>query len=220
MKNLEKLWREVLRFSVLHVPKARYTYEELEEMVEGIVGETAEAWLVRCWHEPNAPVNEDTLWEMEQEMKQVWGKSIPEELRQLLRLADGGRLFVLSLKDWQGIAPYARYHIFSTTELATINRNLLKDFRAMLGSDPDFRDFHVLNYVAFCDAHNGNYLAILLEGPERGKVFFLYKEYLFRPYSKLDADLYYTVAPSLEAWLELVVRTKGWDGFGEMMEYL
>jgi hypothetical protein len=74
---------------------------------------------------------------------------------------------------------------------------------------PDFRDFHTLNYVAFCDAHDGNYLAILREGPEQGKVFFLDHEYLFRPYSERDADLYYTVAESLEAWLELVVKTKG-----------
>ena len=80
--------------------------------------------------------------------------------------------------------------------------------------DPAYRNIHTLNYVAFCNAHDGNYLAILREGPEQGKVFFLDHEYEFFPYDESTIEAYYTIAESLEAWLELVAKTKGWGGFG------
>jgi hypothetical protein len=190
-----------------------YDRDDLLKSFGQIAGETEEEWLIPCWHILNPPA---TRVEIEMAQEQL-GYKLPDELHQFLQIANGARLYCLTplwLLDTFPNAQYQRYHIFSTLEVVTINQNLLKDFRAMLGNDPDFRDLHTLNYVAFCDAHDGNYLAILREGPEQGKVFFLDHEYLFRPYSERDADLYYTIAESLEAWLELVVKTKGWGGFG------
>ena len=86
----------------------------------------------------------------------------------------------------------------------------------MLGDDVDFRNVQRLNYLAICDATDNNYQAILLEGLERGTVFFLNHEYFGRPYTERDSDLYYTLASSVEAWFELIVESGGWGGRGEM----
>lgn len=179
-----------------------------------IVGETEQEWLVPCWHILNPPA---TLAEIDEAQRQL-GYELPEQLHQFLRVANGARLYCLTplwLLDTFPNAKYQRYHIFGTAELVTVNQNLLSWFRSMLGDDPDFCDSHILNYIAFCDAHDGNYLAILLQGPEKGKVFFLDHEYLFRPYSELNTDLYYTIVKSFEDWLELLIKTKGWGGFGK-----
>jgi hypothetical protein len=178
---------------------------------EDAVQEDEETWRIPCRHRVFPGASEEALAQAEQAM----GFPLPEALKELLQITNGLELYVSPAAGYYSPTFHIEYRIFSTTELVTINQNLLKDFRAMLGDDPDFRDVHALNYVAFCDAHDGNYLAILLEGPERSKVFFLDHEYLFRPYSEQDADLYYTVAPSLDAWLELVAKTEGWGGFGE-----
>jgi hypothetical protein len=182
------------------------------------VEETEAAWIVPCHHILKPPaMPEDIIW-----AETTLGYALPAELVELLSITNGARLYRTPdawAPDWtrqkDPEAGYTLYHVFSTTELSIVNRSLLSCFRSMLGDDPDFRDFHTLNYIAFCDAHDGNYLAILLEGPDKGKVFFLDHEYLFRPYSELDADVYYTIAESLKAWLELVVRTKGRGGFGK-----
>jgi hypothetical protein len=182
------------------------------------VEETEAAWIVHCHHILKPPAMLEDIVRVETAL----GYKLPAELVEFLSITNGAWLYRIPgawAPDWarqeDPEAGYTLYHVFSTTELVTVNRNLLSDFRSMLGEDPDFRDLHTLNYIAFCDAHDGNYLAILLEGPEKDKIFFLDHEYLFRPYSELDVDLYYTIAESLEAWLELVVRTKGRGGFGK-----
>jgi hypothetical protein len=205
--------KAILEQQVLVCPKRMHTREGLIFTFGDVLIETEDAWLVPCTHTTYAPALPEDIRAIEQSL----GFALPESLHHFLQLTNGAQLYVAPLAwkpSWSTKGDYIHYHIFSTLELVTINQNLLKDFRAMLGNDPDFRDLHTLNYVAFCDAHDGNYLAILREGPEQGKVFFLDHEYLFRPYSERDADLYYTVAESLEAWLELVVKTKGWGGFG------
>ena len=211
--SIEKRLYEMLQQNALGVPKDKYSRERITRVVGEILSETANTWFVPCTHSPSPQATTEQIHSVEQAL----GFVLPQDLHHLWLQMDGGKFYIVPrmwLRDTFPEARHVRYHIFSTLELVTINQNLLKDFRAMLGNDPDFRDLHTLNYVAFCDAHDGNYLAILREGPEQGKVFFLDHEYLFRPYSERDADLYYTVAESLKAWLELVAKTKGWGGFG------
>ncbi len=180
------------------------------------VGEAEREWLIPCWHFLNSPA---TTAEIDEAQKRL-GYELPKAIYHFLQITNGAKLYCLTplwLLDTFPDAEYQRYHIFNLSELVTVNQNLLSWFRLMLGDDPDFCDFHTLNYIAFCDAHDGNYLAILLEGLSRGKVFFLDHEYLFRPYSELDIDVYYTVAESFDAWLELLIKTKGWGGFGRLV---
>ena len=190
-----------------------YDRDDLLKSFGQIAGETEEEWLIPCWHILNPPA---TRVEIEMAQEQL-GYKLPEELHQFLQIANGARLYCLTplwLLDTFPNAQYQRYHIFSTLELVKINREMLETFRHFARLDPAYRNIHTLNYVAFCDAHDGNYLAILREGPEQGKVFFLDHEYEFFPHDESTIEAYYTVAESLEAWLELVAKTKGWGGFG------
>jgi len=190
-----------------------YDRDDLLKSFGQIAGETEEEWLIPCWHILNPPA---TCVEIEMAQEQL-GYKLPEELHQFLQIANGARLYCLTplwLLDTFPNAQYQRYHIFSTLELVKINREMLETFRHFARLDPAYRNIHTLNYVAFCDAHDGNYLAILREGPEQGKVFFLDHEYEFFPHDESTIEAYYTVAESLEAWLELVAKTKGWGGFG------
>jgi hypothetical protein len=203
----------------LAVPKSIYPYERIVELADDVAGETDVAWLIRCHHTANLPATAEQISSAER----LLGFRLPESLHRFYRLADGGKFFVVPAPWLQPEFPNAehiRYHIFSTAELVTFHQQCMTTFRAMLGEDPDFQHLHALDYIAFCDAHNGNYLALLLEGPDQGKVFFLHREGLFRPYNAYEFDLYYIVADSLEDWLERVIRTQGWDGFGEMMQTL
>jgi len=190
-----------------------YDRDDLLKSFGQIAGETEEEWLIPCWHILNPPA---TRVEIEMAQEQL-GYKLPEELHQFLQIANGARLYCLTplwLLDTFPNAQYQRYHIFSTLELVKINREMLETFRHFARLDPAYRNIHTLNYVAFCDAHDENYLAILREGPEQGKVFFLDHEYEFFPHDESTIEAYYTVAESLEAWLELVAKTKGWGGFG------
>lgn len=202
----------LLKQTVLEVPKARYTREEMVKIVGANYSETSDSWLVPCVQlaYPSATDEEISHTEGKLNLK------LPIDLRRFLSLSNGGKFYQIPLVWLQDTFPgaqHVRYHIFSTSEIVEINACLFHQFRQILGDDPDFRDYYRLNYVAFCDAHNGNYLAILLDEPERGKVFFLHHGYFYRPYSELDADLYYYVAGSLERWLEIVLETGGWKGF-------
>lgn len=193
-----------------------YDKADLLQSFGQIVGETEREWLVPCWHVLNPPA---ALAEIDEAQKQL-GYEFPEQVDQFLRAANGARLYSLTplwLLDAFPNAKYQRYHIFGTTELIQVNQESLETFRHFARLDPAYRDMHTLNYVAFCDAYDGNHLAILLQGPERGKIFFLDHEYEFFPYDDSTLEAYYTVAESLEAWLELLVRTKGWGGFGKQV---
>jgi hypothetical protein len=190
-----------------------YNQSDLLKSVGKIDAETEHEWLIPCWHILNPPA---ALAEINEAQTKL-GYKFPEELVHFLQLADGARLYCLSRPRWINTFPsalYQRYRIFSATELVELNQDLLNRFRHTYENDPAFRG-KSLNYVAFCDAHNDNYLAILLRGRGKGKVFFLDHEYLYLPYGRLSADSYYTIANSLKEWLELVVTTRGWAGFGE-----
>lgn len=216
MSSIAANLQALLEHKAIICPKQAHTREGLIFTFGEALVEAEEAWLVPCSHHVYSPASQEDIVLAERAL----GFFLPENLGQFLQLTNGAQLYAARLAwkpEWVPGNEHIEYHIFSTAELVTVNQNLLSWFRSMLGDDPDFRDHHALNYIAFCDGHDGNYLAILLEGPEKGKVFFLNHEYLFRPYSELDTDLYFTVAKSFGDWLELLVRTKGRGGFGKQL---
>jgi hypothetical protein len=205
--------KAILEQQVLVCPKRMHTREGLIFTFGDVLIETEDAWLVPCTHTTYAPALPEDIRAIEQSL----GFALPESLHHFLQLTNGAQLYVAPLAwkpSWSTKGDYIHYHIFSTLELVKINREMLETFRHFARLDPSYRNIHTLNYVAFCDAHDGNYLAILREGPEQGKVFFLDHEYEFFPYDESTIEAYYTIAESLEAWLELVAKTKGWGGFG------
>lgn len=204
----------IMQQPFLAAPENECSAEWLMTFVGEVPPKAADKWLIPCVHEANPPATDVQLDELEQALS----VTLPEDLRTFLQLADGARLYCTP-----GVPPRVRtkgaksvgYRIFSTAGILETNQALLRQFRILLGDDVDFREIERLNYLAFCDARNDNYLAILLEGPGSGSVFFLHHDYQFRPYSALDADLYYTIAPSFGAWLELLATSGGWRGFGK-----
>ena len=214
--SLADAYERVMGTRVLAFPKATYERSDLEVFVTGdVIPEARESWLVPCRHVANPPATQERLVWMGQEL----GTRVPEELGQFLRLADGAKLFcVHSIRDGAPVPTPSRmrYPILSTSEIVELNKELWDSFRGMLGADPDFCHVTALNYVAFCDAHDGNYLAIIVDEPRVGQVFYLDHELLFRPFSEhaFDREFYHVVAPSFAAWLELLADTNGWNGFG------
>jgi hypothetical protein len=180
-----------------------------------LVEDRGEKWYVKCIHRCQPAAGETAICDTVQRL----GVPLPEELDCFLRVANGAELFVAAragLEDFPGTF-HVRYKLFGTDELVRKNRELLQFFRAALGKDPAFQHVKRLNYLAFCDVTEGNYLAILLEGDGAGKVFHLDRELCARPYRERDADIYYTLADSLEGWLILLRDTGGWAGRGTMI---
>lgn len=77
---------------------------------------------------------------------------------------------------------------------------------------PSYEDTY-LDYIAFCDVNDGNFVAIVTQGEQLGKVFFLDHEYAYYPFRE-QKEGYPIVAETFESWLSLVRDTKGWDAVG------
>jgi hypothetical protein len=215
--TIARLLFKILDMSALAIPKDKHRREDISRVFgKGVFcGETAAAWLVRCSHTIGLPAKDTDIRQAEEEI----GLTIPEEYREFLRQCNGARLFQIPQVWQQDVFPQAthvHYDVFGTTQLVRTNRLVWERFRSVLGHDPDFRDVTRMNYVVMCDATDGNYQAVLLEGQDQGKVFFLDHEYFYRPYSELDSDLYYTIASSVTEWFEVIIRTGGWGGRGKM----
>ncbi len=211
--SIETQLTALLRQTHLMIPDSRCSGERISKVVGQQPRKSGGCWLVPCKHETNRAASIEQIAETEAALD----RKLPDELKEFLRLTDGGRFYITPSKWLWHVIPNARtvrFEILGTANLTKVNGELLQQFRLMLGRDKDFKHIQRLNYLAFCDGHDGNFLAVLTEGPEAGIVFFLHHEYLFRPYSAEDTDLYYTVAPSFQRWLALVVESHGWEGFG------
>jgi hypothetical protein len=199
----------------LAIPKEAHSYERVKRILGEPSGETTGAWVVACTHVLTNPATAADIKGAEDEL----GFGIPEEYRRLLRISNGASLFVVPqiwLHDTFPGAQHVQYRLFGTEELVDTHSKLLGIFRDNYADDPELRHVMSVNYLAICDATDGNYQAILLQGPEHGKVFLLLNELLGRPYSEGDRDLYYTIADSLENWLQLISDTGGWGGRGQL----
>jgi hypothetical protein len=199
----------------LEVPKSCLSNEQVVLLSDAIAGETQTSWLIECSHALNPPATVESIESAEKDL----GFPIPEQYRRFLEVADGAELFVVPT-PWLGpefqSPAHVWYRLFGCRKLTEVNLELFRAFRDVYSDDPELRDCHRLNYLAFCDADDSNYEAMLVqEGMDR-RVFLLFHELFYRPYSDVDRDFYYSIADSLEDWLDLIIRTRGWGGRGPL----
>ena len=194
----------MLNVNELAIPKKIYERSYVIDLAGTITGETPQDWLVPCHHIVNPPAAPGQITRI----KEVLKLEVPIQLRQFLELSNGAKLYSLLGSS------IARYELFNTDEIINVNAELWENFRGLLGNDRDFKDVSRLNYLAFCDALDGNYIAIILDGPHQGEIFFLLHELCYRPFSEDDLEFYPIIASSFANWLKLLIETKGSGGFG------
>jgi hypothetical protein len=138
------------------------------------------------------------------------------DFRQFLAITDGANLFAApgpSFPDPSIKNPYVRFALFGCEDLVRMNAILLWQFREVYSVEAEFEAVTQLNYLAFCDAGDADFQALLRDANDH-RVFLLFHEFTYRPYSLRDTTWYYDIAPSLESWFELILRTGGWGGRG------
>jgi hypothetical protein len=203
----------ILQLRVLEVPRDLFTRKDVKFVFGEQVEEGGRSWLIPCTHVTSEPADEQDIDYAEQEL----GFAVPDQYKRFLRITNGAKLFCAEQKwllaDFPG-SMHIRYNLFGCRELVAMNQQLLKTFRASYKDDPEYSETNGLNYVAFCDAADGNYQAMLLDQQVSKEVFFLFHELLYRPYSTLDSEFCYSISPSLESWFRLLLETGGWAGRG------
>jgi SMI1 / KNR4 family (SUKH-1) len=210
---MKDVLESIKEFGSLAIPKEAHSLHNVESVFGPILGETDRAWLVRCSHTYYAPATESEIQETEKEL----GFPIPSEYKEFLKITNGARLFCVPrrwLHDTFPNAMHVRFDVFGCARLAKAYKSLFKVFREVYADDPEYRSCAHLNYMAFCDAEDGNFQALLLDEKQNKQVFMLFHELFYRPYSEADADLYYKISDSLESWLKLIYETGGWGGRG------
>jgi hypothetical protein len=199
--SIDNVLREILAVQQFAFPKD--PDPEQDKVTFGdLLENDGPMWKVKCSHRCNPPASETKIRDAEQQL----GFVLPAELDTFLRAADGAELFVVPRLEFD--TPFVGYRMLGTEDLVALHNQALDSFRYVFSTDPYYQHRRV-NYIAFCDVNDGNYLAILLEGPGKDKVFFLDREGCFRPYTERNVVMYYTVADSLEEWFALLRDTGG-----------
>jgi hypothetical protein len=204
----------ILAQKTLAVSKELYSLERIVFVSGEVPSETSDAWLVSCKHELAPPATISEIRDAEQAL----GIQFPTELVAFLLRTNGANFYIVPrvwLHDVNPNAQHVRYRILCTNEIVQMTKWCLNLFRNYAETDSEYHDVMSLNYLVFCDAHNDNYLAMLLEEAHEGTIFFLDHEYNCYPYDQYTAIPYKKVADSLEAWLKLLIESQGWRGFGE-----
>jgi hypothetical protein len=166
-------------------------------------------WQCPCTHKVRRPATDSQIESVGKRL----GFEIPEAIRNLLKTTDGADLFTISHRH-AGFPEeeHTRYHLLSHAELKKVNVEMHKVYKLYLemGTEPD--EYQPINYLAFCDVWDGNYLAMTLQG---GSIFFLDHEYGCYPYGiEFTREAYLPVADSLGNWLAKLIDTNGGDGMG------
>lgn len=207
---MKTIIQRISKTTELAIPKRQYDRTRVVSAFGDTVGESDHSWIVQCSHSLNAPADDEQIAEAQRQL----GFSIPEEYKRFLRISNGAKLFVVARNRPQGGEPHVRYHLLSCDELVETNLFLRRTFLDAYSDDPEYKGVRNVNYMAFGDATNDNYQAIVVDGPYMGQVFLLFYELQCRPYSEIDSDFYYTIADSLESWFDLIAQTGGWEGRG------
>ena len=169
--------------------------------------ETVDSWFVECSHSCSPPAKYEEIRQVEDSL----GQEIPNSLKSLLLYSNGASLFSVPYFWLDSKEKYIHLRLFSSEEIITTQYKIYSHYRQMLGNDPDFQKSTKLNYITFCDAHDGNYLAMCIFPPDQGNIFVLDHELFYRPYTYNEYEL---VVPTLEIWLEQVSQSYGFDGLG------
>ena len=197
------------------VPKSLHGLEKVQFVYGEVAGETEGSWLVKCSHTFTAPAGEGAVASAEQQL----GFEIPTQYKALLKVTDGAKLFCVRTpwldSDFPG-SVHVWYRLFSCQELVQVNRELFQVFRRVYSDDREFQECRQLNYLAVCEANDGNYQAVLLRPERDRRVFLLFHELFYRPYDERDSKFNYTIAQSLSGWLDLIAASGGWAGRGTL----
>jgi hypothetical protein len=190
--------------------KSRYPLDELLEEHGEMPAEAEDYWLVPCSHVLGAPASDAQI----DELRSAAGGDLPVELLELLRLANGAELF--------GVRPYSSalgdyrvpmYRLLGCSQLVSENQQIYDAYRSYAEDDPQYADVDRLNYLAFCDIGDGDYLAMVLGGDEVGTVFLLDHDFAFYPFgADFTREAYTPVAGSIAELLALLARTCGRAG--------
>jgi hypothetical protein len=185
--------------------------------------EVGEAYRISCTHTFYPPASAQEVTSAERQL----GRSLPQHLVELLSISNGADLFRIHHAPKRfGDFWLPKYRVLGTSELASVNLQLLDTYLSYVEEDEDYSDNTRLDYVAFCDVGDGNFLALLLEGQNEGLIFYLDHDYAYYPYRDVK-DTYYPyrdvngegtythIAGSLEEWFDLLIQSSGRDGIGD-----
>ena len=222
---IKSVLEELLALRTLSIPKNEVhggarSLEWMNRVFANSFWQTSTAWMVECTHLLNPPAAENDIANVAKSLE----ISVPNELRQFWQISDGAELFVTMCMGDEaairesmspGASRIVRYKLYGTSDIIRLNRDLFTNFRECLGNDPDYKDALKSNYIAFCDAMDGNYQSILLDEPGLGKVFMLHHEHTYCPHDEKHCILNDTLAQSLAGWFRLLIDTGGFGGRGE-----
>ncbi|HRQ39113.1 MAG TPA: SMI1/KNR4 family protein [Chloroflexota bacterium] len=209
--DIESLLAEITKINYLAVPR-KHT---ISKQIETTAVKTADTWLVPCSHILYSPITQRQAAELNHGLN----KELPKELQDLLAVTNGADLFRIKYESPQlGDYWIARYKILNHSELLQVNLELLDTFLSYAELDADYRgESLTLNYLAFCDVGDGNYLAIVTESASQGQIFYLDHDYAYYPFgTHYTRGVYFPVAYSLTEWLEILSLTNGSASIGKL----
>jgi len=169
--------------------------------------------LVPCRHFLFQGASAEEVNDLEAEL----GTRLPKSLRSLLTVSNGAHLFCL---EYEGgpLGPYLlpKYRLLTIEEIAFTQRDLFSTYASYLSDDLEqtLLKAQRLDYIAFCDLGDGDYLASRIGENEKEIVFLLDHDYGYFPYSNVRDPEYEIIADSLEEWLSILLNSFGRDGTG------
>ena len=197
-----------------------YDIESLSKYIKGPIIETDDRFLIPCSHVFPSSATEYYISTLLQYLK---GETLPD-LLELLQSSNGPNLFRIKYlgrgyrKDfWR-----KRYNILSVQQLIKTNEEFFQLFISNSENDDEVADYkESLNYLAFCDLANGDYLAVVTKGSERNTVFYLDHDYAYYPFgTSMTQKPYGKIANSISEWLDILINTNGEKGTGVNPFYL
>ncbi len=178
------------------------------------ISENSDSWFMPCSHSFFDPAPVAELEELIARTPQL-----PVALLELYRFSNGAELFRVPPAEDESLSYIWKYRILNIRELLRVQAEELNVFLSFAGKDENYRDVKSLNYLAYCDLGDGNYLAVSLEPSSLGVVFFLDHEYEFFPWDdEFTRDAYFQIAPSIESWFQMLVEFQGQCGLMELRQ--
>jgi hypothetical protein len=219
--SIKSVLEDLLAVRSLSIPKpevhwAGRNLEWMNRVFANGFRQTDTTWEVACMHLLSPPASEGDIANVAESLE----ISVPSDLREFWQISNGAELFVAMCRGEEacirdsmspGSSRIVRYKLSGTSDIIRLNRDLFRIFKECY---PDCKDMK-LNYIAFCEAMDGNYQSMLLEQPGLGKVFMLHHEHIYCPHDEKHCILNDTLAESLEAWFRLLIDTGGFGGRGE-----
>lgn len=206
--NFNKRLQQIESIEYLRLPNG-FKPPDIVPQEEVEIGET---YHLLCSHTFYPPASADNVASIERQLS----RTLPQQLVELLSVSNGADLFRIHHAP-KRFDDYwiPKYKILGTSELTSVNLQLLDTFHSYIEDDENYSKDVRLDYIAFCDVGDGNFLALLTEGEKNGLVFYLDHDYAYYPYRDIESEGAYShIAGSLEEWIDLLIQSSGRDGMG------